>query len=99
MTAPIALDMLRSASSEEFPVIDLGGSMRCRTGGKFPAAGNFLRPAPDSVGFLYSGQRLGACRDGFPGWRAGKSADPNSEPAAAEQGINNSVCRRLFACH
>jgi hypothetical protein len=41
MSTTITLDMLRAASSKEFPVIDLGGSMPCRTGGKFPAAGNF----------------------------------------------------------
>src|SRR3954462_7203182 len=30
-----------------------------RNEGKFPAAGNFLVPAPGRVGFFYSGQRLG----------------------------------------
>jgi hypothetical protein len=54
MTAPITLDMLRAASSKEFPVVDLVGSMRCRTGGKFPAAGNFLRPVPGFMSFFYS---------------------------------------------
>ena len=32
MSAPITLDMLRSASSAEFPVIDLGGYMRGEAG-------------------------------------------------------------------
>jgi len=51
MTAPITLDLLRSASCEDFPVIDLAGYMRGDTGALARAA-NELRYALENIGFL-----------------------------------------------
>src|SRR4051812_13034189 len=51
MTALITLNMLRSASTDEFPVIDLGGYMRRDAGALAHVAGQF-RHALENIGFL-----------------------------------------------
>src|SRR5215212_8675631 len=51
MSAPITLDMLRSATSEDFPVIDLGAYRRGETGALADVAGQ-LRHALENIGFL-----------------------------------------------
>ena len=51
MGAEITLDMLRSASSDEFPVIDLGGYRRGEAGALAHVAGQF-RHALENIGFL-----------------------------------------------
>jgi isopenicillin N synthase-like dioxygenase len=51
MSAPITLDMLRSASSGEFPVIDLGAYLHGEAGA-LGRAGAELRHALEEIGFL-----------------------------------------------
>jgi isopenicillin N synthase-like dioxygenase len=51
MTAGITLDMLRSATSEEFPVIDLGAYRRGEPGALADVAAQ-LRHALENIGFL-----------------------------------------------
>jgi isopenicillin N synthase-like dioxygenase len=51
MSAAITLDMLRSATSEDFPVIDLGAYMRREAGALAQVAAQ-LRHALESIGFL-----------------------------------------------
>jgi isopenicillin N synthase-like dioxygenase len=51
MTAPITLDMLRSATSEDFPVIDLGAYVRGEAGA-LAEVGARLRDALENIGFL-----------------------------------------------
>jgi isopenicillin N synthase-like dioxygenase len=51
MSTPITLDMLRSASSEAFPVIDLDAYMRGETGALARVAAQ-LREALENIGFL-----------------------------------------------
>ncbi|HEV8680133.1 MAG TPA: 2-oxoglutarate and iron-dependent oxygenase domain-containing protein, partial [Stellaceae bacterium] len=51
MTAAITLDMLRAASSGEFPVIDLGAYLHGEAGALGRAAAE-LRHALEEIGFL-----------------------------------------------
>lgn len=51
MSAAITLDMLRSATSEDFPVIDLGAYMRGEAGALANVAAQ-LRHALENIGFL-----------------------------------------------
>jgi isopenicillin N synthase-like dioxygenase len=51
MSAPITLDMLRAASSEDFPVIDLAAYLRGEAGARHDAAAR-LRHALENIGFL-----------------------------------------------
>src|SRR4051812_5483098 len=55
-------------------------TVRGRTGGKFPAAGNSPRPAPASLGFLHFRQRLGG---DFPA-QTRETGGPEQRIAAAE---------------
>ena len=51
MSAPITLDMLRSASSEDFPVIDLGGYMQRRGRGARPTSPSSFGMRSKTSGF------------------------------------------------
>jgi hypothetical protein len=49
--------------------------------------GNFVRPGPEFINFLYLCQRLGCCPAGFLACRTGKSAAANREMDGPEQRI------------
>src|SRR5437016_3370607 len=51
MSAAITLDMLRAATSAEFPVIDLGAYMRGEAGARGRVAAQ-LRDALENIGFV-----------------------------------------------